>query len=104
MTCLLIPDVGPALRKESLRQQSRHARRREREASHALGGGRRAPARGTYYRWYVVVLLAALALAQVRRTRRREPTPVMHRLTTVEDLRFAERCHEITRERQGVAQ
>lgn len=103
MTCLHIPDVGPALRKESPWQQSRQARRREREASHALGG-RRAPAPGSYFRWYVLVLLATFALAQVRQARRREPTPVMDRLTAVEELRFAELCHEITRERQGATQ
>ncbi|MFI6697131.1 hypothetical protein ACIBLA_36380 [Streptomyces sp. NPDC050433] len=40
----------------------------------------------------------------MRRTRRRQPTPVMRRLTTVEELRFAELCHEITRERQGAVQ
>ncbi|WP_159392562.1 hypothetical protein [Streptomyces niveus] len=56
---------------------------------------------GNYYRWYVLVPLAAPAVAS---TRRRRPTPVMHLLGTVEERRFAEPCHQITRERQGVAQ
>lgn len=95
-------NVGPAPRSGgSPRWQARlHARRGESEASSALGG-RRASASGNCLCRFVPLLLAALVLARVQRTRHRRPASTMRRLADADELRFVSLCQQITLPRQG---